>query len=101
MMYAFLRYAYGPKDVDGMITGIEYIPHRDEHYDPFSVVFDVRETIFLFSQRAGDETNLVGRFLVPIATDHSSSAPDPWDILDPAGSVTLHPFTERLFLHPS
>ena len=41
MMYAFVRQAYGPALADGVINAIEYAPHQDPDWDPFSVVYKV------------------------------------------------------------
>lgn len=41
MMYAFLKHLYGTEKVDGVMNGIEYAPHQDAHWDPFSVVHNV------------------------------------------------------------
>lgn len=43
MTYAFLREYFGMDDasVPTMINRIEYAPHTDPHWDPFSVVFNV------------------------------------------------------------
>ncbi|KAH8676432.1 class I glutamine amidotransferase-like protein [Tricladium varicosporioides] len=40
MMWAFLRHLYGPI-LDKLVNSIEYAPHRDPDWDPFSVVFNV------------------------------------------------------------
>lgn len=41
MTYAFLKSVYGADDVDDMMNLIEYAPHTDPHWDPFSIVYDV------------------------------------------------------------
>jgi len=41
MTYAFLKHLYGEEPIDKMMNIIEYAPHTDAHWDPFSVVFDV------------------------------------------------------------
>jgi putative intracellular protease/amidase len=41
MMYAFLTHVYGDKKVDSVMNMIEYAPHTDPHWDPFSVVHNV------------------------------------------------------------
>jgi len=41
MMWAFLRHVYGPI-LDRLVNSIEYTPHTDPDWDPFSVVFKVR-----------------------------------------------------------
>jgi hypothetical protein len=40
MAYAFLRHLYGKDDqaLTNSMTGIEYAPHTDPHWDPFSIV---------------------------------------------------------------
>jgi transcriptional regulator GlxA family with amidase domain len=38
MMYAFLRHVYGPETIDEIINRIEYVPHTDSTWDPFSVI---------------------------------------------------------------
>ncbi|KAK8038480.1 hypothetical protein PG993_006891 [Apiospora rasikravindrae] len=41
MMYAFARHAYGPDLANSAANAIEYAPHQDPEWDPFSVVFEV------------------------------------------------------------
>jgi hypothetical protein len=43
MMYAFLLHYYGDDEaaVQTMINGVEYAPHTDPHWDPFSIVHNV------------------------------------------------------------
>jgi len=42
MMYAFLKHIYGDEEwVDFVMNLIEYVPHTDPHWDPFSVVWKV------------------------------------------------------------
>ena len=43
MMYAFLRHVYGDDDADltAIMNGMEYAPHTDPHWDPFSIVHKV------------------------------------------------------------
>ncbi|KAH8889102.1 class I glutamine amidotransferase-like protein [Thozetella sp. PMI_491] len=41
MTYAFLKHAYGAEIIDGVMNGIEYAPHADPSWDPFSVVHNV------------------------------------------------------------
>ena len=41
MTYAFLTSIYGSDVIDGIMNEIEYAPHTDPHWDPFSVVYDV------------------------------------------------------------
>jgi len=40
MVYAFLKHYYGKDDDDlsTVMNNIEYAPHTDPHWDPFSVV---------------------------------------------------------------
>jgi hypothetical protein len=42
MTYAFLKHFYGKddKEVDSNMNAIEFAPHTDPHWDPFSVVHD-------------------------------------------------------------
>ena len=47
MMVAFLRDLYGDSNVNDGINGVEYIPHVDAHWDPFSVIFKVSRYLFL------------------------------------------------------
>ncbi|KAK4128846.1 class I glutamine amidotransferase-like protein [Parathielavia appendiculata] len=43
MMYAFLKHLYGENDpvLTRTMNGIEYAPHTDPNWDPFSIVHDV------------------------------------------------------------
>lgn len=43
MAYAFLSHLYGSDDqgLFNTMNGIEYAPHTDPHWDPFSVVYKV------------------------------------------------------------
>ncbi|KAH6855904.1 class I glutamine amidotransferase-like protein [Chaetomium sp. MPI-CAGE-AT-0009] len=43
MMYAFFEHYYSDdkEAVQTMINGVEYAPHTDPHWDPFSIVHDV------------------------------------------------------------
>ncbi|KAK2756991.1 hypothetical protein FQN54_004959 [Arachnomyces sp. PD_36] len=41
MAYAFTKHLYGPEVVDDTMNIIEYAPHTDPDWDPFSVVHDV------------------------------------------------------------
>jgi len=45
MTYAFLKSVYGTDDLDGIMNTIEYAPHTDPHWDPFSVVYDVSTSL--------------------------------------------------------
>lgn len=42
MTYAFLKSVYGTDDLDAVMNGIEYAPHTNPDWDPFSVVHNVR-----------------------------------------------------------
>ena len=58
MAYAFLAHLYGSDDqgLFNTMNGIEYAPHTDPHWDPFSVVYKVslryRFGIDLLSEKA-------------------------------------------------
>lgn len=41
MTYAFAKHLYGGEVVDRLFNAIEYAPHTDLDWDPFSVVHDV------------------------------------------------------------
>ena len=41
MTYAFLKYLYGTDDLDYVMNEIEYAPHTNPAWDPFSVVHNV------------------------------------------------------------
>ncbi|KAE9362976.1 class I glutamine amidotransferase-like protein [Stipitochalara longipes BDJ] len=41
MTYAFMKYVYGSDDLDPVMNSIEYAPHTNPHWDPFSIVHDV------------------------------------------------------------
>ncbi len=45
-MYAFLKHLYGENDsvLVSTMNGIEYAPHTDPNWDPFSIVYNVRTT---------------------------------------------------------
>jgi hypothetical protein len=45
MTYAFLNTVYGRDQLDLVMNLIEYAPHTDPHWDPFSIVHNV-STIF-------------------------------------------------------
>jgi hypothetical protein len=49
MMYAFLKHFYGEADPTLIATmnGIEYAPHTDPDWDPFSIVHNVRTARYL------------------------------------------------------
>ncbi|KAF2870198.1 class I glutamine amidotransferase-like protein [Massariosphaeria phaeospora] len=38
MMYAFMKHVYGPSKIDDIMNRIEYVPHLDSRWDPFSVI---------------------------------------------------------------
>lgn len=48
MMYAFLKHFYGDDDevLARVMNGIEYAPHTNADWDPFSVVFKVCRCVF-------------------------------------------------------
>jgi putative intracellular protease/amidase len=47
MVYAFAKEYYGEdKEVKTVLNGIEYAPHTDPHWDPFSVVHNVSYEIY-------------------------------------------------------
>jgi hypothetical protein len=41
MTYAFVKHLYGDELVNTWMNNIEYAPHTDPDWDPFSVVHDV------------------------------------------------------------
>jgi putative intracellular protease/amidase len=41
MTYAFLKMMYGTDGLNDVMNGIEYAPHQDPHWDPFSIVHKV------------------------------------------------------------
>lgn len=41
MTYAFFRMLFGREAVDPIINAMEYTPHLDKHWDPYSVVHNV------------------------------------------------------------
>lgn len=41
MTYAFFKKLFGKETVDVVMNGMEYTPHVDEHWDPYSVVHKV------------------------------------------------------------
>lgn len=45
MTYAFLKFLYGTDDVDTMMNLIEYAPHTNPDWDPFSIVHNVSTLI--------------------------------------------------------
>jgi hypothetical protein len=47
MTYAFLSSVYGRDQLDAVMNIIEYTPHTDPHWDPFSVVYNVSESCSL------------------------------------------------------
>ncbi|KAK2798524.1 hypothetical protein FQN51_007681 [Onygenales sp. PD_10] len=52
MTYALLKHIYGTEKLDTIMNGIEYAPHTDPHWDPFSVVHNVPGAV--------NQTNLDG-----------------------------------------
>jgi transcriptional regulator GlxA family with amidase domain len=44
MTYAFLKHLYGPDTVNPAMDRVEYAPHTDPQWDPFSIVHNVRST---------------------------------------------------------
>ncbi len=63
MTYAFLKSVYGTDDLDPIMNIIEYAPHTNPHWDPFSVVHNV--STFL-SNNIGDNMLIFYRFLARI-----------------------------------
>ncbi|KAH6632544.1 class I glutamine amidotransferase-like protein [Chaetomium tenue] len=53
MMYAFLAHYYSDDEagVQNMINGVEYAPHTDPHWDPFSIVHNALPPFLFFSPR--------------------------------------------------
>jgi len=45
MTYAFLKFVYGTDEIDRIMNIIEYAPHTDPHWDPFSVVYNVSNAL--------------------------------------------------------
>jgi len=45
MTYAFFKRLMGAEAVDRIINAMEYTPHLDEHWDPFSLVHKVSLTV--------------------------------------------------------
>ena len=43
MTYAFLKQLYGEENLDRVMNTVEYAPHTDPHWDPFSVVNKVSQ----------------------------------------------------------
>ncbi|ORY16211.1 class I glutamine amidotransferase-like protein [Clohesyomyces aquaticus] len=41
MTYTFMKHLYGTDDIDQVMNIIEYAPHQDPHWDPFSLVWNV------------------------------------------------------------
>jgi hypothetical protein len=41
MTYAFAKHLYGTTVLDTAMNGIEYAPHTDPHWDPFSIMHNV------------------------------------------------------------
>jgi putative intracellular protease/amidase len=63
MTYAFLSQLYGTKTLNETMNGIEYAPHQDPHWDPFSVVHNVSCAFSPLPTFQGSE--IVLRFLGP------------------------------------
>jgi hypothetical protein len=49
MTYAFLNEIYKaePGIMKAVMNGIEYAPHTDPHWDPFSIVHNVSRLLFI------------------------------------------------------
>jgi len=60
MTYAFMKALYGTDDLDSIMNGIEYAPHTNPHWDPFSVVWNVS---VLFSSAFDKNVLIFYRFL--------------------------------------
>jgi len=45
MTYAFFKRLMGAEAVDRIINAMEYTPHLDNHWDPFSLVHNVSLTV--------------------------------------------------------
>lgn len=45
MTYALLKWMYGSDKIDARINEAEYSPHVDPNWDPYSKIFNVRETL--------------------------------------------------------
>jgi hypothetical protein len=45
MAYAFFKRLMGAEAVDRILNAMEYTPHVNEHWDPFSVVHKVRVVV--------------------------------------------------------
>lgn len=46
MTYAFMKHVYGTDELDPIMNGIEYAPHTNPDWDPFSVVHNVSTSYF-------------------------------------------------------
>ncbi len=65
MTYAFMKFLYGDEVVDAVMNSIEYAPHTNPHWDPFSVVHNV-STVPITPTRGNGLT--IHRFLAQIRT---------------------------------
>jgi hypothetical protein len=63
MTCAFMKYLHGTGDLDQVIGGVEYAPHTNPRWDPFSVVWNVST---LLSNASGDNMFTLQRFLARI-----------------------------------
>lgn len=62
MMYAFLLYIYGAENVDNMLNGLEYAPHTDPTWDPYSYLNRVPGAVTTMSEEEmTDRVRPVGR----------------------------------------
>jgi len=64
MTYAFLKYVYGTDDLDPIMNSIEYAPHTNPGWDPFSVIHNVSALLYGFH----DGMLIFNRFLGRIRT---------------------------------
>jgi len=53
MTYALLRWLYGSEKVNATMNVSEYAPHVDPHWDPFSVVHNVRYSLKISVENPG------------------------------------------------
>lgn len=51
MIYAFAKHLYGGEVVDTLFNAIEYAPHTNPDWDPFSVVHDVSCGSYPFAKK--------------------------------------------------
>jgi hypothetical protein len=68
MMVAFLREVYGDPVVNTSVNNVEYAPHVDPSWDPFSIVHKVRGPKNIKRNLKGERSADLhcGRFLGPI-----------------------------------